>query len=323
MSRKKVFIAGHEGLVGSSLYRLLKKKKFTLITKKKNELNLINQEAVQKFFKKEKIDQVYIAAAKVGGIYVNNKYPGEFIYQNIMIQTNIIHSAFTYGVKKILFLGSSCIYPKNANQPIKEEELLTGKLEPTNEPYSIAKIAGIKMCESYNRQYGKSYGIDYRCVMPTNMYGPGDKYDEKASHVIPALIKKFHEATIKKKKTISIWGTGNAKREFLHVEDFAIACFKIMNLNRKIFYKILRPGCSHINVGTGSEVTIKQLALIIKKITGFEGMIEFDKSKPDGMKRKLVDLKHINELGWKSKIDLKSGLEQTYLEFKKKLISSN
>ena len=323
MSRKKVFIAGHEGLVGSSLYRLLKKKKIILITKKKNELNLINQEAVQKFFKKEKIDQVYIAAAKVGGIYVNNKYPGEFIYQNIMIQTNIIHSAFTYGVKKILFLGSSCIYPKNANQPIKEEELLSGKLEPTNEPYSIAKIAGIKMCESYNRQYGKSHGIDYRCVMPTNMYGPGDKYDEKVSHVIPALIKKFHEATIKKKKTISIWGTGNAKREFLHVDDFAIACFKIMNLSRKIFYKNLRPECSHVNVGSGNEVTIKQLALIIKKITGFEGMIEFDKSKPDGMKRKLVDLKHIHKLGWKSKIDLIDGLEQTYLEFKKKLISSN
>jgi GDP-L-fucose synthase len=323
LSRKKVFIAGHEGLVGSSLYRLLKKKKIILITKKKNELNLINQEAVQKFFKKEKIDQVYIAAAKVGGIYVNNKYPGEFIYQNIMIQTNIIHSAFTYGVKKILFLGSSCIYPKNANQPIKEEELLSGKLEPTNEPYSIAKIAGIKMCESYNRQYGKSHGIDYRCVMPTNMYGPGDKYDEKVSHVIPALIKKFHEATIKKKKTISIWGTGNAKREFLHVDDFAIACFKIMNLSRKIFYKNLRPECSHVNVGSGNEVTIKQLALIIKKITGFEGMIEFDKSKPDGMKRKLVDLKHIHKLGWKSKIDLIDGLEQTYLEFKKKLISSN
>ncbi len=323
MSRKKVFLAGHEGLVGSSLYRLLKKKKIILITKKKNELNLINQEAVQKFFKKKKIDQVYIAAAKVGGIYVNNKYPGEFIYQNIMIQTNIIHSAFTYGVKKILFLGSSCIYPKNANQPIKEEELLSGKLEPTNEPYSIAKIAGIKMCESYNRQYGKSHGIDYRCVMPTNMYGPGDKYDEKVSHVIPALIKKFHEATIKKKKTITIWGTGNAKREFLHVDDFAIACFKIMNLSRKIFYKNLRPECSHVNVGSGNEVTIKQLALIIKKITGFKGMIEFDKSKPDGMKRKLVDLKHIHKLGWKSKIDLIGGLEQTYLEFKKKLISSN
>ena len=235
MSKQKIFVAGHNGMVGSSLVRLLKNKDVEIITRDRTELDLLNQEKVQNFFKNEKIDQVYLAAAKVGGIHANNTYPADFIYQNLMIQNNIIHNAFLSGVKKLLFLGSSCIYPKNANQPMKEEELLNGKLEPTNEPYAIAKIAGIKMCESYNRQYGKSHSIDYRCIVPTNLYGPRDNYHSDNSHVIPGMIYRFHEAKINNLESVTIWGTGRSKREFLYVDDMTDASIHVMNVDKKTY----------------------------------------------------------------------------------------
>src|SRR6056300_435921 len=269
MSKPSIFIAGHKGMVGSALVRLLKRKKVKIITKEKKELNLLDQKKVQSFFKNNKIDQVYLAAAKVGGIHSNNTYRAEFIYQNLMIQNNVIHSAFLYGVKKLLFIGSSCIYPLNSIQPMKEEELLTGKLEPTNEPYAIAKIAGIKMCESYNRQYGKSHNIDYRSIMPTNLYGPGDNFHPENSHVIPALIYRFHEAKINNLPSVTVWGTGKPRREFLYVDDMARASIYIMNLNKKTFYKQTFSMCSHINVGSGKDLTIMELAKIIKEVTDF------------------------------------------------------
>ena len=315
MPKLKIFIAGHKGMVGSALVRLLKKKKVEIITKEKKELNLLDQKKVRTFFKNNKIDQVYLAAAKVGGIEANNTYPAEFIYENLMIQNNVIHSAFLSGVKKLLFLGSSCIYPKNAKQPMKEEELLTGKLEPTNEPYALAKIAGIKMCESYNRQYGNSHGIDYRCVMPTNLYGPGDNYHLENSHVVPALIRRFHEAKVNNLKSVTIWGTGLPLREFLHVEDMARASIQIMNLDKKKYNKIAKP-MSHINIGSGREVSIKTLAKKIKKIVYFRGNIKFDKTKLDGALRKFINVRRLDKIGFKYKIDLEEGLEQTYLDFK-------
>ena len=314
MSKPKIFIAGHKGMVGSALVRLLKKKKVKIITKEKKELNLLDQKKVQAFFKNNKIDQVYLAAAKVGGINANNTYPAEFIYENLMIQNNIIHSAFLSGVKKLLFLGSSCIYPKNSKQPMKEEELLTGKLEPTNEPYAIAKITGIKICESYNRQYGNLHGIDYRCVMPTNLYGPGDNYHPENSHVVPGLIRRFHEAKVNNLKFVTIWGTGSPLREFLHVEDMARASIQIMNFDKKKYYKIIKP-MSHINIGSGKEISIKTLAKIIKKIVGYKGKIKFDITKPNGTLRKLTDIRRLNKIGFKHKIDLEEGLEQAYLDF--------
>jgi GDP-L-fucose synthase len=319
MSKKKIFVAGHKGMVGSSFVRLLKKKNVCLITKDHNELDLTKQSLVEKFFKEKKIDQIYLAAAKVGGIYANNTYPAEFIYKNIMIQTNIIHSAFLSGIKKLLFLGSSCIYPRSTKQPMKEEFLLTGTLEPTNEPYSIAKISGIKLCESYNRQYKDTHNIDYRCVIPTNLYGPNDNYHPKNSHVIPALIKKFHTAKIKNERIVEIWGTGRAKREFLHVDDLARACFKIMNLSEKKYTAVINPSLGHINVGYGKDITILELAKIIKKIVNFKGKIEFNFDKPDGMMKKLLDSKHIHDLKWKPKISLYKGLVNTYKNFKETL----
>ena len=314
MSKPNIFIAGHKGMVGSALVRLLKKKKVAIITKEKKELNLLDQKKVQSFFKNNKIDQVYLAAAKVGGIHANNMYPADFIYQNLMIQNNVIHSAFLSGVKKLLFLGSSCIYPKYAKQPMKEEELLTGKLEPTNEPYALAKIAGIKMCESYNRQYGNSHGIDYRCVMPTNLYGPGDNYHPYNSHVVPGLIRRFHEAKINNLKFVIIWGTGSPLREFLYVEDMARASIQIMNFDKKKYNKIVKP-MSHINIGSGREITIKELAKIIKNIVNYKGNINFDHSKPDGISRKFLDTKRINNIGFKHSTSLKDGLIKTYQNY--------
>ena len=317
MSKLKIFIAGHKGMVGSSLVRLLKKQDVEIITKNKKELNLLNQNQVQSFFKNLKIDQVYLAAAKVGGIYANNIYPAEFIYKNLMIQTNIIHSSFLNGVKKLLFLGSSCIYPKKANQPIKEEELLMGKLEQTNEPYALAKIAGIKMCESYNRQYGKRYDIDYRCIMPTNLYGPGDNYHPENSHVIPGLIYRFHNAKTKNLPSVNVWGTGKPKREFLYVDDMAEASIHIMNVNKKDYDKQTSLRCAHINVGNGKEHTIKEIAENIKKIVGFKGEVNFDSTKPDGSPRKFLDCSRLRKLGFKPKINLQEGLKKTYKNFLK------
>jgi len=317
MAKTKIFIAGHKGMVGSAIVRLLKNQDVEIITKDRTELDLLNQGSVQKFFEHEKIDQVYLAAAKVGGIYANNTYPADFIYENLMIQTNVIHSAFLNGVKKLLFLGSSCIYPKYANQPMKEEELLTGKLEPTNEPYAIAKIAGIKMCESYNRQYGKSHGIDYRSIMPTNLYGPGDNYHPEKSHVIPGLIYRFHKAKISNLESVTIWGTGTPKREFLYVDDLAQASIHVMNLDKKIYDKQISSESSHINVGSGKELSIKELAETIKEVVNFKGKINFDSNKPDGSSRKLLNSERINKLGFKPKIDLKEGLIKTYQDYLK------
>ncbi len=320
--KKKIYIAGHQGMVGSALTRELKKNNRLLLRTRK-ELDLTDQNNVKKFFLKEKPDEVYIAAAKVGGIFANNSYPADFIYNNVMIEANIIHSSFISGVKKILFLGSSCIYPKFAKQPMKEEELLTGLLEPTNEPYAIAKILGIKMCESFNRQYGNIHEIDFRSLMPTNLYGPGDNYHPENSHVVPALIRKFHDAKINKDPYVSVWGTGNVRREFLHVNDLAKACVKVMNLSKKLYLKQVGSNINHINVGSGFEIKIKELAKLIKNIVGYEGKIYFDRSKPDGMPRKLLDSKRIVALGWKPKISLKKGLSLSYKSFKSEVCNSS
>ena len=315
MQNPKVFIAGHKGMVGSALVRLVQTQKVEIIIKDRSELDLLDQNDVEKFFKNQKIDQVYLAAAKVGGIYANNTYPGEFIYENLMIQNNVIHNAFLNGVKKLLFLGSSCIYPKNANQPIKEEELLTGKLEATNEPYAIAKIAGIKLCESYNRQYGNSHGIDYRSIMPTNLYGPGDNYHPENSHVIPGLIYRFHEAKINNLTKVSIWGTGKPKREFLYVDDMARASIHIMNIDKKTYNEHISTMCSHINVGSGKDLTINELANIIKKVVGYEGTIDYDLTKPDGSNRKFLDNKKIKNLSFNPEVSLEEGLAITYQDY--------
>tara|TARA_B110000027_G_scaffold15790_1_gene16087 strand:+ start:805 stop:1779 length:975 start_codon:yes stop_codon:yes gene_type:complete len=323
MTNQKIFIAGHKGLVGASLLTYLKKEGAKIITRDRNELDLLNQSQVQDFFKNEKIDQVYLAAAKVGGIYANNNYPAEFIYENLMIQTNIIHSAFLGGVKKLLFIGSSCIYPKEAKQPIKEDELFNGKLEPTNEPYAVAKIAGIKMCESYNRQYGKSHNIDYRSIMPTNLYGPHNSYHSENSHVIAALIDRFHNAKINKLSEVIIWGTGNPKREFLYVNDMTRAAIYIMNISKKIYHKYTTPMCSHINIGYGMDLTIKELAENIKKVVNFKGSINFDPTKPDGTLRKLLDSKVLNEFGFKPHINLEKGLLLTYKDYLKSYKNNN
>ena len=317
MVKPKIFVAGQKGMVGSAITRLLKNHDVEIITKDRSELDLLNQQDVQKFFKHEKIDQVYLAAAKVGGIHANNSYPADFIYENIMVQTNVIHSAFVNGVKKLLFLGSSCIYPKYARQPMKEDELLAGKLEPTNEPYAIAKIAGIKMCESYNRQYGTSHNIDYRSIMPTNLYGPGDNYHPENSHVIPGLIYKFHKAKINNLESVTIWGTGTPKREFLYVDDLAQAAIHVMNVDKKIYEKQITSLSSHINVGSEQELTIEELAETIKDVIDFKGTINFDPSKPDGSLRKLLNSERINKLGFKPKTDLKEGLIKTYQDYLK------
>ena len=313
---KKIFVAGHNGMVGSAIYRELKLQGFkNLVTKSKSELDLTNQVDVQNFFKKFQIDEVYLAAAKVGGIYANNNFPANFIYDNLMIQSNVINSAFVSGVKKLLFLGSSCIYPANSSQPMAESSLLTGKLESTNEAYAIAKIAGIKMCESYNRQFSSTHFIDYRSVMPTNLYGPGDNYHEKNSHVIPALLRRFHEAKIREFPKIEIWGSGKPRREFLHVDDLAEGAIHIMNLSKKRFDKNTTSLQSHINIGYGVDIKISDLAVEISRIVNYKGKIVFDISKPDGPKQKLMDSSLINNLGWKPKTSLIDGLKSTYMDF--------
>jgi GDP-L-fucose synthase len=322
MTQDKIYIAGHRGMVGSAIVRHLLAQgvaQSQMVTRTHAELELTNQTAVQEFFAKEKPTQVYLAAAKVGGIYANNTYPADFIYQNLMMQANIIEAAFQNGVKKLLFLGSSCIYPRMAQQPMREDALLTGTLEPTNEPYAIAKIAGIKLCESYNRQYGASHGVDYRSVMPTNLYGPGDNYHAENSHVIPALIRRFHEAKLANAKSVSIWGTGTPRREFLYVDDMAAASVHVMQLPKALYDQHTSPMQSHINVGSGSDETIAEVAKTIAKTVGYEGDIAFDTSKPDGAPRKWMDSSRLNALGWKAKVDLHQGLEAAYQDFVSKL----
>jgi GDP-L-fucose synthase len=312
----KIYVAGHRGMVGSAIVRNLEAKGFTnIVTRTHVELDLTNQAAVKEFFVTEKPDQVYLAAAKVGGIHANNTYPAEFIYNNLMVQNNVIHQAFAHGVKKLLFLGSSCIYPKLAPQPMSEDALLTGKLESTNEPYAIAKIAGIKLCESYNRQYGDSHGVDYRSVMPTNLYGPGDNYHPENSHVIPALIRRFHEAKINKAPEVVIWGTGMPRREFLYVDDMAAASVFVMGLDKKTYDQQTDPMQSHINVGFGSDITIAELAKAVGQAVGYEGTISFDASKPDGSPRKWMDSSKLNQLGWVAKNSLSSGLQLAYEDY--------
>lgn len=313
---QKIYVAGHRGMVGSAIVRNLQEKGYQhIIGRTHKELDLTNQAAVRSFFEVEKPDQVYLAAARVGGIHANNTYPAEFIYDNLMVQNNVIHQAFLGGVKKLLFLGSSCIYPKLASQPMSEDALLTGKLEATNEPYAIAKIAGIKMCESYNRQYGESHGIDYRSVMPTNLYGPGDNYHPENSHVIPALIRRFHEAKVNNAPEVVIWGTGTPKREFLYVDDMAAASVFVMGLDQSIYLQHTHPMESHINVGYGSDVTIAELAKAVGDAVGYQGKINFDVSKPDGTPRKWMDSSKLNQLGWKPSVDLTNGLRIAYQDF--------
>ncbi len=308
----KIYIAGHRGMVGSAIVRRLAEQGQTnIVTRTHAELDLTDQAAVRAFFEAEKPDQVYLAAAKVGGIHANNTYPAEFIYQNLMVEANVIHSAWRQGVQKLLFLGSSCIYPKLAAQPMAEDALLTGLLEPTNEPYAIAKIAGIKLCESYNRQYG----VDYRSVMPTNLYGPGDNYHPENSHVIPALIRRFHEAKLSHAPVVTIWGSGKPRREFLYVDDMAAASVHVMDLPKAVYDQQTSPMQSHLNVGCGDDITIAELALAVSKATGFQGSIDFDASKPDGSPRKLMDSHRLNALGWQAKVNLDQGLAAAYEDF--------
>ena len=304
-----VFVAGHRGMVGSAIVRRLQALGYrNIMTAGRDVVDLVDQQAVQRFFDERAIDQVYLAAARVGGIHANNTYPAEFIYQNLMIEANLVHAAHAHGVQRLLFLGSSCIYPKLAEQPMREEALLTGVLEPTNEPYAIAKIAGIKLCESYNRQYGR----DFRSVMPTNLYGPGDNYHPENSHVIPALLRRFHEAVQRDDREVVIWGSGAPRREFLHVDDMAAASVHVMELDEAVLRDHTRPMLSHINVGTGEDCTIRELAETVARVTGFTGRLVFDTDKPDGAPRKLLDVSRLAALGWRPQIGLEEGLRDAY-----------
>tara|TARA_B110000858_G_scaffold129269_1_gene147007 strand:- start:252 stop:1208 length:957 start_codon:yes stop_codon:yes gene_type:complete len=308
----KIYIAGHRGLVGSAIVRQLEKRGFTnLLMRTHKELDLTSQAQVQDFFKQERPDYVILAAAKVGGIYANNNYPADFIYQNIMIEANIVNSAYENKVKRLLFLGSTCIYPKAVEQPMRENVLLTGVLEPTNEPYALAKITGIKLCESYNRQHG----TDFRSVMPTNLYGVNDNFHLENSHVIPALMRRFHLAKVNNDAEVVVWGTGNAMREFLYVDDMATASLFVLELDEEVYQSNTKPMLSHINVGTGKDVTIKKLAETMKDVVGFKGKLTFDITKPDGAPRKLIDVTRLENMGWKYSVDLKEGLEKTYRWF--------
>lgn len=316
LKKRRIFVAGHAGMLGSAIVRGLQKdKNVVVITATKKELDLRDQSNVKDFFKKNPIDEVYIAAAKVGGIYANATYPAEYCHDNLIIPINIIETAFQAGIKKLLFIGSSCIYPKYAEQPIVEKELLTGLLEPTNEPYAIAKIAGIKLVESYNRQYGKSHQLDYRCVMPTNLFGVGDDYNLLTSHVVPALIRKFHEAKINNNENVAIWGSGLARREFLASDDAASGCIFVMDMPKIKHDEVTSPMCSHINLGFGEDISIAELAHLISDVVKYEGMITFDTSKPDGTPKKLLDSSIINTCGWRPSIALREGLEMAYLDF--------
>lgn len=316
--KPKIFVAGHRGMVGSAIVRTLLAggvESADLLVRPHSALDLCNQAAVNQFFETERPTQVYLAAAKVGGIHANNTYPADFIYQNLMMQANVVEAAFRNGVKKLLFLGSSCIYPRLAPQPMAESALLTGTLEPTNEPYAIAKITGIKLCESYNRQYGQSHGIDYRSVMPTNLYGPGDNYHPENSHVIPALIRRFHEAKERGDPSVSVWGSGTPRREFLFVDDMAAACVHVMNLPHEEYAKHTSPMQSHINVGCGDDVPISELAHLVSQTVGYSGAIGFDSSKPDGAPRKLMDSARLKTLGWQPRVALQDGLRLAYQDF--------
>ena len=307
-----IFVAGHRGMVGSAIVRRLQTLGCTnILTAGRDELDLTDQHAVNAFFAAQCIDQAYLAAAKVGGIHANNTYPAEFIHQNLMIEANLVHAAHAHGVQRLLFLGSSCIYPKLAEQPMREEALLTGLLEPTNEPYAIAKIAGIKLCESYNRQYGR----DYRSAMPTNLYGPGDNFHPENSHVIPALMRRIHEAKLAKAPEVVIWGSGTPMREFLHVDDLAEAVVHLQNISQECYASEAEPMRSHINVGTGTDVTIRELAETLVKVIGYEGKLVFDTTKPDGTPRKLMDVSRLARLGWQARISLQGGLQETYAWF--------
>ena len=311
MARLKVFIAGHRGMVGSAIARWLAKQDVEIVTAERDRLNLANQAETHAFMQDRQVDQVYLAAAKVGGIAANNGRPAEFIYENLIIESNVIHSAWQAGVQKLLYLGSSCIYPRLSPQPITEESLLTGALEPTNEPYAIAKIAGIKLCESYNRQYG----TDYRSVMPTNLYGPHDMFHPEHSHVIPALILRFHEARLANAPAVTVWGSGRPRREFLHVDDLAEACLHVQNIPHETYNRHRDPMLSHINVGAGVDCAIHELAVMVATVVGYSGDIVFDNTKPDGTPRKLLDVGKLTALGWQTSRPLKQGLADTYQWF--------
>lgn len=312
MMKKRIFVAGHRGMVGAAIVRqLAERDDVELVLRTRDQLNLLDASAVQAFFATERIDQVYLAAAKVGGIVANNTYPADFIYENMMIESNIIHAAHLHNVNKLLFLGSSCIYPKQATQPIAESELLQGQLEPTNEPYAIAKIAGIKLCESCNRQFNR----DYRSVMPTNLYGPHDNFHPSNSHVIPALLRRFHDAREQNTPDVVVWGSGTPMREFLHVDDMAAACVHVMELDREVWQEYTQPMLSHINVGTGVDCSIRELAQTIAQVVGYKGRVVFDASKPDGTPRKLLDITRLHQLGWYHDVSLEAGLASTYQWF--------
>jgi nucleoside-diphosphate-sugar epimerase len=304
----KYYVAGHRGMVGGAILRKLERRGADVVTRRHDELDLIDQTAVRDFMRSEQPDVVILAAAKVGGIHANNTYPAEFIYENLMMEANVIHQAFEAGVTRLLFLGSSCIYPKFADQPMREEALLTGTLEPTNEPYAIAKIAGIKLCESFNRQYG----TDFRSVMPTNLFGPGDNFHPENSHVLPALIRRFHEAARDGVEEVVVWGTGKPMREFLHVDDMAAASLFVLDLDQETYARETTPMLSHINVGSGEDVTIRELAETVARVVGFNGQIAFDASKPDGTPRKLMDVSRLHRMGWQASIELEDGIQSTY-----------
>lgn len=317
--REKVWVTGHKGMVGGALVRALSAQQelgvLEIVTCSREALDLRDQQAVRRWLEAQRPTQIYIAAAKVGGIYANDHFPAEFLYDNLMIECNLIHEAFKIGVKRILFLGSSCIYPRQVSQPMKENALLTGPLEPTNEPYAIAKIAGIKLCESYQRQYGQSHELEYRALMPTNLYGLGDQYHSTHSHVIPGLIRRFHEAKLTQAPVVEAWGTGQPLREFLNVDDLAQACIFVMDLSREHYDSITSPRCRHLNVGSGQEISIRALTELIAEVVGYRGQIHFDESYPDGAARKLIDSQALMSLGWRPRIPLYEGLRTAYQDF--------